>query len=432
VELKFTRHGPVLHEDTINRRAYALRAGWMDQGGAPYLASLRMNQAKTWAEFVEACTFNRMPSENMVWADRSGTIGWQAAGIAPLRSWSGLLPVPGDGRYEWDGYLPISALPSEVNPARGFVATANHYLYPNDFPYPAARHYMWTDPYRAHRIEEVLGSGRRFSVAEMTRLQNDDLSIPARAIVPLLRDLTFGNPAVAKARDLVLAWDFVVDKDSAAASVYELFSRRLFAAVREAALPAPARAAVPGRLISTKRIIDWLHAPDGGFGADPTKGRDALVTTAFERGVADVTARFGADMATWKWGDEKLHHVLIEHPLSDAVNAETKKKLEVGPLPRGGDATTVSATGAQDNQGSGGSFKIVADTENWDNSVGINTPGQSGNPDDPQYRDLFELWARGRYFPVAYSRAKVESVAEKISTLNPSTRPPTGVSPSDR
>jgi penicillin amidase len=101
------------------------------------------------------------------------------------------------------------------------------------------------------------------------------------------------------------------------------------------------------------------------------------------------------------------------------VNAETKKKIEVGPFPRGGDGTTVSATGGQDNQGGGGSLKIVADTQNWDNSVGLNTPGQSGNPDDPHYRDLFELWARGRYFPVAYSRAKVESVAEKTSTLRP-------------
>ena len=159
VELKFTRHGPVLHEDRANRRAYALRAAWMEQGGAPYLASLRMNQARTWEEFRDACSYNRMPSENMVWVDRKGNIGWQAAGIAPLRSWSGLLPVPGDGRFEWEGYLPITALPSEVNPARGYVATANHYLFPNDYAYDAARHWTWADPYRARRIEEVLGSG---------------------------------------------------------------------------------------------------------------------------------------------------------------------------------------------------------------------------------------------------------------------------------
>ena len=233
VELKFTRHGPVLHEDRANRRVYALRAAWMETGGAPYLASLRMNQARTWDEFREACSFNRMPSENMVWVDKKGTIGWQAAGIAPLRSWSGLLPVPGDGRFEWDGYLPITALPAEVNPARGFIATANHYLFPNDYAYDAARHWTWADPYRARRIEEVLGSGRRFSVAEVARLQNDDLSLPARALVPLLRDLPFGTPAVAAARDLLVKWDFVLDKDSAAAAVFELFTRQLYANVRQ-------------------------------------------------------------------------------------------------------------------------------------------------------------------------------------------------------
>lgn len=419
VDLKFTRHGPVLHEDTAAHKAYALRAGWMDQGGAPYLSSLRMNQAKTWDEFVQACTANHMPSENMVWVDRTGTIGWQAAGISPLRAWSGLLPVPGDGRFEWEGYLPINALPHEVNPERGFIATANHYLYPNDYAYPKARHYTWADPYRAHRIEEVLNSGRRFNVAEMTRLQNDDLSIAARAVVPLLRDVTMTSPAASKARDLVMAWDFVLDKNSAAAAVYEMYSRRLFTAVREASIPAAARTSIPNSFVSTKRMIDWLYAPDGRFGADPTKGRDTLVVAAFEAGVADITARFGPDPAAWKWGDEKLHHALIKHPLSDVVNAETRKKLEVGPFPRGGDGTTVSATGGQDNQVAGGSLKIVADPENWDNSVGLNTPGQSGNPDDPHYRDLFELWARGRYFPVAYSRSKVESVAEKTTTLAP-------------
>jgi penicillin amidase len=419
VELKFTRHGPVLREDRANRRVYALRAAWMETGGAPYLASLRMNQARTWEEFRDACSYNRMPSENMVWVDKKGTIGWQAAGIAPLRAWSGLLPVPGDGRFEWDGYLPITALPQETNPSRGYVATANHYLFPNDYAYDAARHWTWADPYRARRIEEVLGSGKRFSVAEVARLQNDDLSLPARALVPLLRDLPFSNPAVAAARDLVLKWDFVLDKDSAAAAVFQLFARQLYANVRQTVIPAAARGVVPGNLVSLKRIIDWMYAPDGRFGADPIKARDALVASSFEQGVAEVTKRFGPDMATWKWGDEKLHHALIRHPLSNAVNAEMKKRLEVGPLPRGGDGTTVSATGGTDNQGSGGSLKIIADTQDWDNSVGLNTPGQAGNPDDPHYRDLFELWARGRYFPVAYSRAKVESVAERTSTLTP-------------
>ena len=420
VELKYTRHGPVVFEDKSNRRAYAVRAAWMEPGGAPYLASLRMNQASNWAEFREACEYNRMPAENMVWADRSGTIGWQAAGIQPLRrNWSGLLPVPGDGRYEWDGFLPISALPHEVNPPRAFIATANHYLFPNDYAWREALHFTWADPYRASRIAEVLGSGRLFSVAETARLQNDDLSLPARALVPLLRDLSLPSGSAAKARELLLAWDFVLDKDSVAAGVYAMWQRRLFANTRERVVP-PAVRASANNLVTAKRIIDWLHAPDGRFGEHPTAARDALIAASLDEAVAELTQRFGADMQAWKYGQERFHHALIRHPLSSVVNADTRAKLSVGPFPRGGDATTISATGNSDNQTSGGSFKIIVDTEDWDNSVGVNTPGQAGDPDNPHYRDLFELWARGKYFTLAYSKAKVESVKEHVIRLEPS------------
>jgi penicillin amidase len=419
VELKYTRHGPVLAEDSAGHRAYALRAAWMEPGSAPYLASLRMSQARSWDEFREACSYNRMPAENMVWADRSGTIGWQAAGIQPLRrNWSGLLPVPGDGRYEWDGFLPITALPHEVNPPRGFVVTANHYLFPNDYPWKEALHFTWADPFRASRIAEVLGSGRLFSVAETARLQNDDLSLPARALVPLMRNLPLTG-AAASARDVLTAWDCVLDKDSVAAGIYAMFQRRLLANVRDRLVPAAARSAVGAGLISTKRVIDWLYAPDGRFGEHPTSARDALVTQSLEQAVAELTKRLGPDMAGWKYGQERYHHALIRHPLSAAVNAATRARLDAGPVPRGGDGSTVTATGNGDNQTSGGSFKLIADTEDWDNSIGINTPGQSGDPDSPHYRDLFELWAKGGYFSVAYSRAKVESVTESVVRLVP-------------
>lgn len=421
VELKYTRHGPVLFEDRVNRKAYALRAGWMEPGGAPYLASLRMNQAKSWEEFREACGFSHMPSENMVWVDRSGAIGWQAAGIQPIRrNWSGLLPVPGDGRYEWDGYLPIKALPYEANPSRGFIATANNFLMPDDYPYKDLLHLQWSDAFRFSRITEVLGSGRLFSVAEMTRLQNDDLSVVARALTPLLRDVTLTNPASARAREVLTTWNFVLDKDSIAAGVYEMWQRRMLANTRAVVVPAAAREAGGQNLGSTKRLIDWLHSPDRRFGANPIAGRDALVARSMDEAVAELTKRFGPDMQGWKYGQERYHHAVLRHPLSDAVNAATKAKLEVGPLPRGGDGMTVSATGGADNQGSGGSFKIIADTEDWDNSVGLNTPGQSGDPDNPHYRDLFKLWAQGTYFPVAYSRKKVDSVTESVTRLTPS------------
>ncbi len=182
VDLKFTRHGPVLFEDKEHHRAYALRAAWMETGSAPYLASLRMDQAKSWDEFREACSYSPIPAENMVWADVSGTIGYQAVAITPIRRrFRGLVRVPGDGRYEWDGYLPIKALPHALNPEKGYWATANNYLFPLDYQYPDAQHHTGTDPYRVSRISEVLGTGRLHTVADMIALQNDDLSLPARA-----------------------------------------------------------------------------------------------------------------------------------------------------------------------------------------------------------------------------------------------------------
>ena len=422
VELKYTRHGPVLFEDRANRKAYALRAGWLEPGGAPYLASLRMNQARTWEEFREACSYNNMPSENMVWVDRQGNIGWQASGIQPIRrGWSGILPVPGDGRYEWEGFLPITSLPHDVNPQRGFIATANNFIMPDNYPYKDLLHVTWSDPFRASRIEEVLGSGRKFNVAEMMRLQNDDLSVAARALTPLLRPVSLTNPASDRARDLLTTWDFVLDKDSTAAAIYAMWNRRLMANTREVVVPASIRKSVGANFAGTRKIIDWLQSPDGRFGANPIAGRDALVAKSMDEAVAELTKRFGADMQTWKYGHEKLHHALVRHPMSDAVNAATRAKLMVGPLPRGGDGTTVSATGGGDNQTSGGSLKIIADTEDWDNSVGLNTPGQSGDPDNPHYRDLFPIWAQGQYFPVAYSRKKVDSVTESVTRLSPVT-----------
>ena len=424
VTLKFTRHGPVLSEDATHHKAYALRAAWMEPGSAPYLASLRMDQARTWDEFVAACTFSRVPSENMVWADRQGNIGYQAVAITPLRpNWSGLVPVPGDGRYEWNGYLPINALPHIANPEKGYVATANNYLFPPDYPYKEALHYTGADPYRVSRISEVLGSGRLHTVADMMRLQNDNVSLPARSLVPLLRGVATSATAsdtwqtVTKARQMLLEWNFSVDADSIAAGIYEMWQRRLTANVRALVVPKAAQSFVGQP--SMKRVIDWLNAPDGRFGDDPVKGRDEILSRSLAEAVAELTKKLGPDLNAWRWGQEKYHHALIRHPLAEIATPEMRGRLNVGPYPRGGDGYTVSATGNADNQTSGGSLKIIADAENWDNSVALNNPGQSGDPASPHYRDLFELWSRDKYFPIFYSRAKVDSVTEASQTLLP-------------
>jgi penicillin amidase len=136
--------------------------------------------------------------------------------------------------------------------------------------------------------------------------------------------------------------------------------------------------------------------------------------------VAELNRRFGADMEKWKLG--AYHHALIKHSLDAALKPDFQAKFNVGDRPRGGDSFTVTATAGDDNQTSGGSFKIIIDTEDWDTALGLNNPGQSGDVNDPHYRDLYELWSVGKYFPVFYTRKKVESVTEKLVHLSPPAR----------
>jgi penicillin amidase len=254
-----------------------------------------------------------------------------------------------------------------------------------------------------------------FTVSDMIQLQNNDLSIPARSLVPLLWDLTIGNAAAAQAQSSLLHWNYVLDKDSVEAGIYEMWQRRLMANVRDLSVPKEARDYI-GNIEMTK-IIRWLQAPDGRFGADPIAGRDAVLTKSLEEAVAELTKRLGPEQDKWKLG--AYHHATIPQFMTAALKPEQRSKFDVGDLPRGGDSYTVTATGGQDNQTSGGSFKIIVDIEDWDASVGLNNPGQSGDVNDPHYRDLYQLWARGKYFPIFYSRAKVESVTEKSWRMEP-------------
>jgi penicillin amidase len=415
VELKYTRHGPVVFEDDGRDLAYAVRAGWMEIGGSPYLASLRMDQATTWEEFVEACTYSNIPGENMIWADREGNIGWQAVGIAPVRrNWSGLVPVPGDGRYEWDGYLPIQAKPHVFNPAEGYFATANNDLVPRDYEFMDAVGFSWSDPYRWLRLVEVLGSGKRFSMADMMRLQTDELSIPARQLVPMLEEIAAPDNRTLRAKNLLLEWDFVMDKKSEAAGLYAAWEAEIRRAVRGASVPEGA-----GINLSLRKTIERVMVPPGEFGVDPMAARDQLLMGALEAAMAVLTEKLGPDQGGWVWGQEEYHHAYLRHPLGTSVDPVTRSLHEAGPLPRGGYGSTVNQTTNGDNQTSGASFRIIVDTGDWDRTVGMNTPGQSGDPESPFYRNLFELWATDQFHPVFYSRDKVEAATALRIDLRP-------------
>jgi len=419
VELKYTRHGPVVYEDPENGVAYAVRAGWLEIGGAPYLASLRMDQARTWEEFREACNYSHIPGENMVWVDAEGNIGWQAVGIAPIRrNWTGLVPVPGDGRYEWDGYLEIVEKPNVENPPQGFWATANENLVPPGYPHRDAVGWTWSEPFRKARLVEVLGSGRRFTMPDMMELQTDYVSVPARSLVPMLDLVTDAlSPEARWAAARLASWDHALDPDEAEPAIYVSWERRVRREIAELAIP-PELDGILGS-VSMKKVLDWLASPPPWFAeeadGDPVAGRDSFLVRTFEEALDDLEERLGPDPTAWRYGGEAFKHVTLRHPLSGAVDETTRARLEVGPAPRGGNGYTVNMTAFGDNQSSGASFRIIAEAGDWDTAVFTNSPGQGGDPDDPMYRNLFDRWAADGYFPLYYGRDRVEAaVAERI------------------
>ena len=417
VELQYTKHGPVVFSDENNNTAYAVRCAWLEPGGSPYLASLRMDQAKTWEEFREACNYSHIPGENMIWADKRGNIGWQAVGIAPIRnSFSGMVPVPGDGRYEWDGYLPIVQKPNALNPAKGFIATANQSVTPEDYEHWNAIGFSWADPYRGDRVNEVLASRTKMSMEDMKSLQVDYLSIPARTLVPLLAVLPMGGK-IKEARDKLIQWDYKLEASSVEAAIYVAFENALRKLANETFIPIAGEGLIDQ--IQMKKVVDWVENPDNRFGANPMLGRNLFLLKAFNNGFSFLEKTLGDDMAQWQYGNEKFKHTYMAHALGSVVNEETKAKLDLGPMPRGGNSFTPGSTGANNRQSSGASFRMIVNTGDWDAAIGTNGPGQSGDPESPFYGNLFEPWAKDQYFPVFYSRSKIDSVAVTKTRLEP-------------
>ncbi len=418
--LLYTLHGPVTYIDSVNHKAYAVKCAWMEPGGAPYLASLRIDQATDWASFREACSYSHIPGENMIWADKKGNIGWQAVGIVPVRkNFSGYVPIPGDGRYEWDSYLPIKERPHVLNPEQGFFATANQNVTPNSYKRWDAVGYTWADAYRGDRVNRVLSQDKKFTIEEMAQLQNDYYSIPASELVPLLSNVTLSDEASVAAKKYFDQWNYILGMESIAASIYAQWERQIYIQAGTTFIPAAARGLISLQLTT---IIKMLKSPAPYFketGKSPEQLRNEFLATTFKDAVAALKKRLGADMSQWQYGQTKFKHALIRHPLSAFVETELRNQLDHGPLPRGGNGHTLGANGGIDNQLSGASFRMVADTKDWDQTLMINTPGQSGDPESPYYRNLFEKWAKDQFFPSYFSKPKILQHTKEISLLKP-------------
>ena len=419
IELRFTRHGPVISEDDAGGHAFAVRSIWDVPGGAGYFNATWMFRASSWSDFEVAHAHWGGPPLNLVYADTHGDIGWLASAYAPVRpNWDGLAPVPGDGRYEWKGMLDPSLLPSIKNPARGWIGTANEMNLGAGYPESRKVGYEWGDRSRIDEIEHVLGAKPKLSLQDMMGLQTDVHSPLAGRTIGLLDGLAGRDADETAALTYLKGWDAVESVGSGQAALYEIWAmRHLRPAVVAAVVPDKAKDLFADPQLAA--VDDWLARPDAAFGADPKAVRDRILLTSLGEAWRDTRERLGHDPAKWRWGD--LHHAQWSPAAAAVASPPMRAQFSVGPLEVGGSASTPMATTYRGdfNVASGASVRMVLDVGAWDNSRVINTPGQSGDPFSAHYRDLFPMWAAGSYAPLLYSREAVMANAEKVITLTP-------------
>jgi penicillin amidase len=414
--LRFTRHGPVIHIDKAKNKAYAVRAAWLEPGAAPYFGSIETMRAQNWEQFVAAMNRWGAPAENQVYADVDGNIGWKPGGLAPIRPHhDGLLPVPGDGRYEWAGFYDMDQLPVEANPARGWIATANQMNVPANHQLAAGRLGMeWVPAWRFDRIKEVLERPEKKSLQDMVTLQNDVLSVPARRLVVLLKDTQTQDARVAEAIALLRNWDFRLTAESSAAALFQVWvDRHLGPAIVRLRTPPEAARLIAD--IDSNALFAALEQPAG------RAQRDQLFAGTLRAAIAEMEQRQGPNWLQWSWG--RLHAIEFNHPLSSALEPDAAKTLNLAARPRGGGAFTVNASSypvSTMKVTGGASFRMALDVGYWDNAIAFNIPGQSGDPKSPHYADLLELWAKDTGFPLLYTRSAIEKAMELKIVLNPS------------
>lgn len=359
VELKFSRHGPIFYEDTVNHRAYAIRSTMHEPGSAGYVSSLRLNQVDDCQEFLEELAYYYAPSENMVCGDADGNIAWMPAALSPKRQggWFGRLPVPGTGQFEWDGFR--DDLPTEFNPDRGWIVTANHNIHPPDFDPPLF--FKSGPPYeRYERLANVFSSGDGdYTVEGFERLLHDTYSEEGARDRQLMSGWTADSEEVEAARQWVAEWDAQFERESVAASIYDRWRSELDPEARDADLP--------------------------------REVRDSLAHSALVAAVDSLRNELGDDMSDWRWG--RIHRSEFPHPLVSAYDLPA--------VERSGGGGTVAATGA--------TFREIIDFSNLDGSVATSTPGQSARPASPFYDNLLPLWGEQEFFPLRFSTEAVEA-----------------------
>ena len=431
VDVRLTHHGPIIN-DVAGGTEEAWSFGWQPlalswtalQPGTLVKSILLLDRAGDWETFREALSYWDVPSQNFVYADVEGNIGYQAPGRIPIRAaGDGTRPVPGwTGEYDWVDTIPFDALPRSFNPAQGYIVTANNAVVGEDYPYLISQD--WAPGYRACRICELIESDANLSIEDIRMIQADNAPVWAGEVLPYVTALSSDQPRLAEAIGLLRAWDGHATRDSAGAALFEVFRLRLIDATVADELGEDlledARPEVMNALLNL--LPDPTSAWFDDVTTSETETRDDILLTALKEAVNDLSGMEGAKMSKWRWGD--LHTASFENQSLGQCGIKPVESLfNRGPFPVDGTLGTVNQADYSLSDPysvrSIASYRQIVDLGDLRRSVSMHTTGQSGHPFHPHYDDMIAPWRDVEHHPMLWAREDVEANAESTLVLTP-------------
>lgn len=417
--VRWTEEGPVLGEKIL-KSSQVVSLRWPIYDGDRTVYGLyRINHARNWEEFCQGAGQFDCPSQNFVYADAEGNIGYYLTGKIPRRPKEiGPYPFPGwkDGA-RWDGFLKEEEKPNQFNPGCGYIITANNNILPADCMQYIS--YDWLASYRKDRIEELLQAGSAFTVEKMIAIQNDVVSRRAGRVKKILEGLKFENQRAEEFRKILVQWSGEI-KEGLAPAVYEVFMKKLEELTFKDDLGPLYDRAVNYFRAKNAGLDRLLDRPDADWfdlkNTPEKENRDLLMEKALLLATEELEKQFGPDRQKWDWS--RMHRLDYRHLLGQKWFLSF---FNCGSYPMVGDSSTVRASfGNGGWKATGGpSCRLLIDLSDLDASLSVLTSGQSGHFLSSHYRDQIPLYLNNLYHPLSFSEAAVEAVREKTEKLLP-------------
>ena len=441
ITVRSTRHGPILsdidHELAevgsgtsrgISSVSHEVALQWNALTPRPTISAVfALDRAKNWNEFRAAATLFTVPSQNLVYADVDGNIGYQAPGAIPVRSrGDGRWPVAGwDGEHEWTGTIPFKQLPSVLNPDEGFIVTANNQVIDDSYSRLIGADHA--AGYRSERIRELLTSADQHSVRDMTRFQMDTRNANAEQLRPFLLDVDLFLKFAQQGQDTLRGWDLRQSSESAAAAYFAVVWRNLLELTFHDELPRDQWPDGGERWFNVVRtIIDQPKSHWWDNLATPTviERRDDILREAMTNARDELTRLRSRDTSGWSWG--RMHRLTLVNPtLGDSGVGLIDGLFNRGPVEVAGGGGLVDATAWDASEGyevtAVPSMRMVVDLEDLDRSRWIQLSGNSGHAYHENYDDQLPLWAKGRTLPWVFDEAAVDRATADTLILRPTT-----------